>query len=197
MKKTLSIFLALIMTFAMFALTACGGNEDSDVNNNKPVIESAVDFYTKVWAAFGEDNQFACGGGDEEHSNMEGPGQYALTDENADMLKYYLHLTDELYAMLDDDVATLQHMMNINTYSSAVAKLKDPSKASDFAEAYKTAIQNQQWMCGFPDKVVVISVGDYVVMAYGHEENINNLVTACSTVESSSSVLIDAPAMVE
>ena len=49
-------------------------------------------------------------------------------------------------------------------------------------------------MCGFPDKVVVISVGDYVVMAYGLEDNINNLVAACSAVEESATVLIDAPA---
>ena len=52
-------------------------------------------------------------------------------------------------------------------------------------------------MCGFPDKVVVISVGDYVVMAYGLEVNIDNLVAACSAVEAQSTVLVDAPAMVE
>ena len=99
--------------------------------------------------------------------------------------------------MLEDDVATLQHMMNTNTFSSAVARLKDPAKASEFAEAYKTAIQGQHWMCGFPDKVVVISVGNYVVMAYGLEDNIDNLAAACSAVEAQSTVLVDAPAVAE
>ena len=97
--------------------------------------------------------------------------------------------------MLDDDVATLQHMMNTNTFSSAVAKLKDPSKASEFAEEYKTVVQNQQWMCGFPDKVVVISVENYIVMAYGYDEIIDDLVHACSEVNASSTVLVDAPAV--
>lgn len=199
MKKTLSIVLALMMVLAMLVFAGCSkeennGGENSDVST--PTIESAVDFYTEVWAAFGSDKQFACAGGDADHM-AEAPAQFAINDTNADTFKYLLHVTDELYAMLDDDAATLQHMMNTNTFSSAVVRLKDPTLASEFAESYKTEIQAQQWMCGFPDKVVVISVGDYVVMAYGQEDNINNLVAACTAVEAQSTVLVDAPAFVE
>ena len=99
--------------------------------------------------------------------------------------------------MLDDDAATLQHMMNTNTFSSAAAKLKDPSAAEEFAKAYKNAVQGQQWMCGFPDKVVVISVDDYVIMAYGYEDILNDLVDACSAVAPGSRVLVDAPAVLD
>lgn len=195
----------MIMSFAVAVFTGCSNREDGtdDTGNTgdtsqsaAPEIESAVAFYTEVWAAFGEEQKFPCAGGDMEHST-EGPGQFLLTEDNADSFKQLLHVTDELYDMLEDDAATLQHMMNTNTFSSAVVRLKDPAKASGFAEAYKTSVQGQQWMCGFPDKVVVISVGDYVVMAYGLEENINNLVAACSEVEPQSTVLVDAPAMVE
>lgn len=205
MKKTISILLVMIMSFAVAVFTGCSNREDGtdDTGNTgdtsqsaAPEIESAVAFYTEVWAAFGEEQKFPCAGGDMEHST-EGPGQFLLTEDNADSFKQLLHVTDELYDMLEDDAATLQHMMNTNTFSSAVVRLKDPAKASGFAEAYKTSVQGQQWMCGFPDKVVVISVGDYVVMAYGLEENINNLVAACSEVEPQSTVLVDAPAMVE
>lgn len=201
MKKTISTLLAMIMVFAMLAFAGCSNenndaNVDNDGENNAPAIESAIDFYTEVWAQFSEENQFPAAGGDSENQ-VEGPGKYALTEENAEMFKYLLHVTDELYDMLDDDAATLQHMMNTNTFSSAVVKLKDSAKASDFAQAYKDAIQSQQWMCGFPDKVVVISVGDYVVMAYGSEDNINNLVAACTAVEAQSEVLVEAPAVLE
>lgn len=197
MKKTISTLLVMIMCIATFALTGCG-NETGNNNggDSKASIESAQAFYTKVWEAYGENNKFACAGGDADHT-AEAPGEFMLTDANAETFKYLLHVTDDLYNMLDNDVSTLQHMMNTNTYCSAVAKLKDSSKASEFAEAYKTAVQQQRWMCGFPDKVVVISVGDYVVMAYGSEDNIKNLVTACTTVEASSKVLIDAPATLE
>ena len=50
-------------------------------------------------------------------------------------------------------------------------------------------------MCGFPDKVVVISVENYIVMAYGYDEIIDDLVHACSEVNASSTVLVDAPAV--
>ncbi|MCI8371569.1 MAG: hypothetical protein HFI75_04075 [Lachnospiraceae bacterium] len=204
MKKTISILLVMIMCFSTLVITGCSNAKNStndtsntdDANESKTTIESALAFYTEVWAAFGEDNKFSCAGGDMDHI-AEGPGQFLLTEDNANSFKELIHVTDELYDMLENDAATLQHMMNTNTFSSAVVKLKDPTKASEFAEAYKTAIQGQQWMCGFPDKVVVISVGDYVVMAYGLEVNIDNLVAACSAVEAQSTVLVDAPAMVE
>ncbi len=205
MKKIISILLVMIMSFAVAVLTGCSNGEDgtddtgstSDTSQSAaPEIESAAAFYTEVWAAFSEEQKFPCAGGDMEHST-EGPGQFLLTEDNAESFKQLLHVTDELYDMLEDDAATLQHMMNTNTFSSAVVRLKDPAKASGFAEAYKTSVQGQQWMCGFPDKVVVISVGDYVVMAYGLEENIDNLVAVCSGVEPQSTVLVDAPAMVE
>ncbi len=84
-----------------------------------------------------------------------------------------------------------------NTFSSAFAKLKDTSKAEEFAEDYKAEIQGQHWMCGFPDKVVVISVADYVMMAYGAEECVDDLVEACSEVAPDSTVLVDAPAVLD
>lgn len=191
MKKTITILMTLMMAFTMIA---CGDKPSN--NNSSTTITDAVSFYKEVWDTLGEDKQFAAVGGDAEHE-AEAPAKFALTDANKETFEYLLLVTDELYDMLDDDVATLQHMMNTNTFSSAVAKLKDPSKASEFAEGYKTAVQNQQWMCGFPDKVVVISVENYIVMAYGYDEIIDDLVHACSEVNASSTVLVDAPAVLD
>lgn len=204
MKKLLSLMMAMLLLASALTLTGCSQIND-DVNNDttesvsseapvsseepeEPAYQSAVALYEAIWAAYGEDNKFACAGGDAEHS-AEAPAQFALTDENKETFVYLLHVTDELYDMLEDDVATLQHMMNTNTYSSAVAKLKDASQAADFAEAYKTAIQSQQWMCGFPDMVIVIQMGDYVVMAYGSVDNISHLLTACTSLQEDAVVL--------
>lgn len=173
------------------------GASDGDVISCGAVnITSSVEFLTQVWDAFGEENQFAAAGGDAEHE-AEGPGKFALTAENKDSFEYLLHVNDALYAMLDDDAATLQHMMNTNTFSVAAAKLKDASQAEAFAEAYKAEVQNQHWMCGFPDKVVVISVGDYVVFGFGIDECIDALESACATVVPDRTVLVDAPAVVD
>lgn len=194
MRKTIAILLTLMTLLA----AGCGSSKPSEMpdESQAPVFESAVDLYTQIWDTLGEDRQFPAAGGDAEHE-AEVPAKFALTKENKETFEYLLHVTDDLYDMLDDDAATLQHMMNTNTFSSAAVKLKDPSAAEAFAEAYKTAVQEQQWMCGFPDKVVVISVDDYVIMAYGYEDIINDLVDACSVVAPGSRVLVDAPAVLD
>ena len=74
-------------------------------------------------------------------------------------------------------------------------RIRDQVNSQETVEEYKTVVQNQQWMCGFPDKVVVISVENYIVMAYGYDEIIDDLVHACSEVNASSTVLVDAPAV--
>ena len=193
MKKTVAILLTLMTLLA----AGCGSKPSETPDEPQaPAFASAVELYTQIWDTLGEDRQFPAAGGDAEHE-AEAPAKFALTKENKETFEYLLHVTDELYDMLDDDAATLQHMMNTNTFSSAAAKLKDPSAAEEFAEAYKTAVQGQQWMCGFPDKVVVISVDDYVIMAYGYEDIINDLVDACSVVAPGARVLVDAPAVLD
>lgn len=216
MKKITSIILAIIMTFAVLALAACNntGNGDSTTtatpagttapeapktdattSAEKPAIESAAAFYTKVWGALTDDQKFPASGGDIDHT-ADGPAKFNFTTENVETFKWWLHVTDELLAQIDqNDVATLMHMMNTNTFCSAMAKLTDSSKAAEFAEAYKTAIQDQRWMCGFPDTVIVISVGDYVIMAYGKADIIENVKTACLAADSSAKLLIEAPAL--
>lgn len=170
--------------------------EDAPTTDDTAAYSSAVELYTLIWDNYGEDNKFAVGGGDMDNM-AEAPALYRLTDENKESFQYLLHVSEDQYAMLEDDVATLQHMMNTNTFCSAVAKLKEPDKAADFAESYKTTVQAQQWMCGFPDTVVVISMGDYVVMAYGMDDNITNLITACQAVDAGATVLVQAPATVD
>lgn len=193
MKRTICVLLALLLCVGTLALTGCGNASDSTAS-----ISSTPEFYTQVWDAFGEANQFSCSGGDADHAT-EGPGLFQLTEENKDTFTYLLHVSDALYAMLDTstEAATMQHMMNLNTFSSAVVKLSDGSKAGEFAEGYRTAIQAQQWMCGFPDRVVVIGIGDYVVLAYGLADNIDNLITACTTVAPEATVLVNDAAVLE
>lgn len=201
MKKIISLALVFLMSLSMLMFAGCSKNDssndiDSSSDSSSPTFESAVALYNDIWAKFSDDDKFPCAGGDAEHSS-ESPAQFSLNESNAESFKYLLHVTDELYAMLDDDAATLQHMMNTNTFSSAIAKLKDPAKASEFAEAYKASVQSQQWMCGFPDKVVVISIGNYIIMAYGLEDNINNLISACSAIYEQAQVLVNTNAVVD
>lgn len=170
--------------------------EDAPTTDDTASYFTAVELYELIWDNYGENNKFPVGGGDADNM-AEAPALYQLNDDNKDSFQYLLHVSDDEYAMLENDAATLQHMMNTNTFCSAVVKLADPDKAADFAESYKTTVQAQHWMCGFPDTVVVISMGDYVVMAYGLDDNIQNLITACQSVDANATVLVEAPAAVE
>ena len=158
-----------------------------------PQYASSLELLDAVWNAFPEDARFPAGGGDEAH-DTNGPGAFDVK-AYGETFQYLILLDDGLMDKLTGDAATLMHMMNTNTFCSAMAKLTDSSKAAEFAEAYKTAIQDQRWMCGFPDTVIVISVGDYVIMAYGHADIIENVKTACLAADSSAKLLIEAPAL--
>ena len=47
-------------------------------------------------------------------------------------------------------------------------KLAEGVTAADFGAAMKDAVLNNQWMCGFPDSLLIRALGDsYVVMAFG------------------------------
>ena len=95
MKKSVSLLLAALMLTG--ALAGCGSKPaDEPTKSQETVIESAVDFYTEVWEAFGEDKQFAAVGGDAENE-AEAPAKFAMTDENKETFEYLLHVNDELY----------------------------------------------------------------------------------------------------
>ena len=45
--------------------------------------------------------------------------------------------------------------------------------AAKLAEAMRESIQSKHWMCGFPDKLVVITLDSCVISMYGLEDIIN------------------------
>ena len=101
---------------------------------------------------------------------QEGPG--ALDPANTDMLLYTLLVPEEQVANVKE-AASLLHMMNANTFTCGAYHLSDDVSAADVASSLRDNIMNRQWMCGFPDKLVVASMGQYVVSVYGNEELVN------------------------
>jgi hypothetical protein len=73
----------------------------------------------------------------------------------------------EASADLLKKAASLTHMMNLNTFTAGAFQLKDSKNADKFAKAMKESIENRHWVCGFPDKFVIIKVNGYVVSAFG------------------------------
>ena len=163
MKRTLSLMLALVMAVS---LMACGKKDDGKNNADAPADSLAL--LTKVWDSYTDDEKFPTSGGDysEANSKEDAPGVYDLTDRAAVDSALGLPETAKV-----DQAASLIHMMNQNTFTAAAYHCTDDADA--LATALRDNIQQRQWMCGFPDKLVIATLGNYVVSVYGDEELVN------------------------
>ena len=69
------------------------------------------------------------------------------------------------------EAASLVHAMNLNTFTAGAFKVAD---AAAFAETMHEAIASNQWMCGFPEKMVIATFGnEYVLAMFGLNDAIN------------------------
>ena len=168
MKKLFSLLLAAAM---ILSLAACGSKNDAGSGGGQP--ESALDLLNAVWSQYSDDDKFPAIGGDMSDGNTveDAPGSFSI--EDGDALDYSLG-----YPAADADklagAASLTHMMNANTFTAGAYRLNDSSDMDAVVSDLKDNIMSRQWMCGFPDKLVVITINEVVVAMYGDEELINS-----------------------
>ena len=195
MKKLLAIVLALVAVLVCFA--ACGGDKtptdatNTDAETTAPAAASyadAVEVLTTVFAAYAEDNKFPVAGGDEANASMEAPAKYdyTLADELNAVAKFPTAQSANI-----EDAATALHMMNANSFTGAAYKDKADTDADAFAAEFKAALDNAQWMCGFPEKFVVIKTGDYIVTAYGVADIMDYFKSTAATALEGSTVVLE------
>lgn len=138
---------------------------ETQASAQKP--ESALQIMEKIWSLFSEDERFFAAGGDGEGAVDDGPGSFGV--DNAEGLTFQLMVPAEQIANVQE-AASLLHAMNTNTFTGAAFRLKDGSKAESFAAAVRDAVQNNQWICGYPDKLLIARISDeYVVSVFGKE----------------------------
>lgn len=162
MKKLTALALALALTLS---LTACGGKKDTADGADAPVDANAL--LTAVWDTYTDDEKFPAGGGDYENQVEDAPGAVDISD--ADTLNYLLAFPTEDISKIDG-AASLGHMMNANTFTCGAFHLTSKDDADAVVQDLRDAIQSKQWMCGFPDKLVILTYGQYVVSLYGAED---------------------------
>ena len=64
-------------------------------------------------------------------------------------------------------------MMNLNTFTCGAFHVADANNVARLADDLRTTIQAKHWMCGFPDKLVIVTVGQSVLSVYGNEDLVN------------------------
>ena len=169
MKKIISLVLAAVLALS---LAACGNKNNSGSGDQPYAPTSALDLLEKVWSSYTDEEKFPTSGGDysEANSKEDAPGVYDLSDRAAVDSALGLPETAKV-----DQAASLVHMMNANTFTAAAYHCTDDPAA--LATQLRDNIQQRQWMCGFPDKVAVIVVGEYVVSVFGAEDLVDQFVS--------------------
>ncbi len=181
MKKLLVVLLATVMVFSCVACGNNGGagnteNTENTENNAQQNVEvtDATDLLTKVWDEYNtiasEDVKFPIGGGDAANMVMDAPGAYDVTTEGGFDGLVFTYCIPETVVENADDFATVLHMMNANNFASVGLHFADTANVETAISEIKDTVVNNQWMCGMPEKLIIVTVNDeYVISAYGLE----------------------------
>ena len=183
MKKTISLTLALVLALS---LAACGKNGNTDSSADVPADANTL--LTAVWDSYTDDEKFPASGGDYTTPVEDAPGAVDISD--ADNLNYMLTLPVEDASKIDG-AAALSHMMNANTFTCGAFHITSKDDVDTVAQDLRDAIQSKQWMCGFPDKLVIFTYDQYVVSLYGDEELVNTFRDKFTAAYSDSVVAYD------
>lgn len=184
MKKLVTLLLAVAMTFTC---VACGNSGSGAAGTE---IKDATGLLTEVWTDYtktaGEDLQFPVGGGNLENFElvvMDAPGKcdVSLVDAKEALSVSFCIPTDAID--MTDDVANVMNMMMANNFSSAAYHVADKANVETVIAGIKDATLNNQWMCGFPEKLIIVTVnGEYVVSAFGNGQVIDAFKTSITNV---------------
>lgn len=185
MKKTIAIVLTIILALSLAACAAKQPAASDDIG-----VDSAKALLDTVWNSYSDDEKFPAMGGDNSEQNMTdgAPGTYSVAD--ASELDRVFGLPEADGAQVDD-AASLQHMMNLNTFTCAAFHLKEGADAAAIADRTRANIQSRQWICGFPDKLAIAIVGDYLVTLFGAEDLVDTFTAKLTAAFPAAQIVAD------
>ena len=188
MKKIIALLLVAVMAVSM---AACGGTADEgskDTTGNQiEASVSALEVLENIWAKYGENDKFFAMGGfklDAEGVPVTVENAPGVVEDN-DYLNYSLLVPAEQTVT---EAASLMHAMNANTFTCGAYKVAD---VQAFATAMQTAIQGNQWMCGFPETLLIANVSGVVVVAFGNGQVMSTFQGYLTSAYANAEILIN------
>ena len=185
-NKLAALFLCGMM---LFTLAACGQKDNGGNGGNDAAAPAdSLELLTKVWDSYTDDEKFSAVGGDYDHSVDDAPGAFDISQ--ADNVEYMLTLPQDKVSLIDG-AASLMHMMNANTFTCGAFHPAKAEDADTLAQTLRDSIQGKQWMCGFPDKLVVALVGGSGVSFYGDQDLVNTFRDKLSAAWEGTEIVFD------
>ncbi|MBR2009749.1 MAG: bacteriocin transport accessory protein, partial [Peptococcaceae bacterium] len=162
---------------------------NNDAAKDGKQAESALDVLQSTWETYEDENKFAAGGGDSQNMVMDEPGKFDVA--NTEELNGTLGFPADSAGKIDD-AASLMHMMNANTFTAGAYHVTNADDVQGVADALKESIMNRQWMCGFPETLIIVKVNDnYLVSAFGNGEIIETFKTKLTGVYADATVVYE------
>ena len=87
--------------------------------------------------------------------------------------------------------AVFFNLMNQNNGTFAAFEVKNESDIQALADMMKDKVKNNQWICGFPERYLIMRVGNIMVFSYGLNSSLNAFKGAVTVMHSDASVLYD------
>ena len=192
MKKIIAIALAAVTVLSFAACTKQNGENGTTTPSAaaKEQTKSALEILEKVWSKYSTDEKFPATGGSEKNIKDGMPGKFDLAD--GESLDFELGFPKAQAAEIND-AASLMHMLNQNTFSCGVFHVKNSGDTAALAGKIRDNILNRQWLCGFPEKLVILTVGDYIVSVFGAAELTDTFTAKLSAEYSSAKQLFNVP----
>lgn len=148
---------------------------------------TALEVLNKIWAAYPADDKFSSFGGDMESAVMDAPGAVTLDAAALDRsLGFPQDSIDKISAG-----ASLIHMLNTNTFTCGAYRVKDGEDTAVLAEAIRTNIQARRWMCGYPETLRILTVGDTMISMFGNSNPIDAFVEAAQSVYTDLEIVVN------
>lgn len=180
MKRIIALLLAIV---AIFTFTACSGDENTDASNYSgaasggnesvssasPSKESAyadaVAVLDAIWNSYADEDKFSSVGGNRDVMVENKPGSFNLSA--TEELTNSLLLPAGNIASIKS-AASLIHMINANTFTSAV--FQTDGNPDSLSRILVDAANAKQFICGAPQRIVTLKVDNYVIMAFGADD---------------------------
>lgn len=157
----------------------------------KDEISDPTTLLKTAWALFGEDEKFPVTGGDFSSGELiEEAAPFSLADP--DSLDYVTGFPAAEIGKIDS-AATLMHMMNQNTFTAGAFHVVEGMDMKALSSAVRDNIMNRMWCCGFPDKMIVVNVGEYLVCAFGKNQPIDSFSAHLVEAYPTAVIVVDEP----
>ncbi len=191
MKKRAILFMTAVLLLVSAGCGKTQGGNGTGQGSGESKYADSLEVLNTVVKVYGEDELFAMYGGDQANAVMDAPGKFDIS--KTDELDFMLGLPQEQFSSLED-AASMVHMMNANTFTGAVYRLKDGTDMDAFADAVKSNLLARQWVCGQPDTILIINVdGRYVITAFGVAEMIEIFKNHALETLTGAQVMVEAP----